>query len=249
MTVLFRLYVVRHGETEWNKTRRIQGQIDVPLNEMGIEQAGLVAKALKDVPFVKAYTSDLQRASKTAEAIIQYHPSVVLERDQAIRERLIAEPAPLSSPRKQHMGELQGELGGWGRKPAPSLETTPALIQRCQAWYSRSIAGYMLSRIKEGLPDRKPQNILVVSHGGWIAVLLSSLTANNVVTCAEGITIGHHLNTGVSIIEYAVEATGKERSLVGHLVQYSDVSHLVHEDMRRQEATADVLVDQGRIPE
>ena len=64
MSAQFRMYFVRHGETEWNRMRRIQGQLDVPLNETGSKQATLVAEALKDIPFARAFSSDLQRASK-----------------------------------------------------------------------------------------------------------------------------------------------------------------------------------------
>ena len=64
MPAQFRVYIVRHGETEWNRIRRIQGQSDVPLNEIGAQQAMLVAEALKDVPFERAFSSDLQRTSK-----------------------------------------------------------------------------------------------------------------------------------------------------------------------------------------
>ena len=63
-SVKFRIYVVRHGETDWNRMRRLQGQSDVSLNETGLEQSVLVGEALKDVPFVRAFSSDLQRALK-----------------------------------------------------------------------------------------------------------------------------------------------------------------------------------------
>jgi len=113
MPAQFRVYIVRHGETEWNRIRRLQGQLDVPLNETGLKQAMLVAEALKDVPFVRAFCSDLQRASKvgslgfadfqvgpihfqTAECILQYHPDTVLQLDELIRERVSNAPSPAS---------------------------------------------------------------------------------------------------------------------------------------------------------
>lgn len=65
-----RLYVIRHGETDWNKERRAQGQTDVPLNEKGIRLAEVTAEALKDVPFDLCLTSPLIRAKKTAEIMI-----------------------------------------------------------------------------------------------------------------------------------------------------------------------------------
>lgn len=63
------VYMVRHGETDWNGAHRMQGRSDIPLNERGREQASCAAKALADVPFDVIYTSPLSRAEKTAEII------------------------------------------------------------------------------------------------------------------------------------------------------------------------------------
>ena len=66
-----RFCLVRHGETNWNAERRFQGHTDVDLNQRGIAQAAQMAKAIKaiDLQFDVLYTSDLQRAAKTANAI------------------------------------------------------------------------------------------------------------------------------------------------------------------------------------
>ena len=63
------IYLIRHGETDWNKTKRLQGVTDIPLNAYGIELAEKTAEGLKDVPFDRIYTSPLIRAKKTAEII------------------------------------------------------------------------------------------------------------------------------------------------------------------------------------
>ena len=65
-----KLYLVRHGETEWTAARRLQGQTDVPLSCKGLRQAQEVAQRLADVDFDCAYASDLSRALDTAKAII-----------------------------------------------------------------------------------------------------------------------------------------------------------------------------------
>lgn len=77
MPAQFRMYIVRHGETEWNRMRKIQGQLDIPLNETGLKQAMLVAEALRDIPFVRAFSSDLQRASKVR--ILTTRPPSLIE--------------------------------------------------------------------------------------------------------------------------------------------------------------------------
>ena len=64
------IYLMRHGETDWNKGRRLQGQSDIPLNEYGIELAVKTAEALTDVPFDMAFCSPLGRAEKTAKIIL-----------------------------------------------------------------------------------------------------------------------------------------------------------------------------------
>lgn len=64
------IYLMRHGETDWNKARRLQGQSDIPLNEYGIELAVKTAEALADVPFDMAFCSPLGRAQETAKIIL-----------------------------------------------------------------------------------------------------------------------------------------------------------------------------------
>lgn len=65
-----KIYMIRHGETDWNKTRRLQGQVDIPLNEFGRKLARETAPALLDVPFDVVYTSPLKRAKETAKIVI-----------------------------------------------------------------------------------------------------------------------------------------------------------------------------------
>ena len=66
VTVVARVYIVRHGETDANREEIIQGQLDTALNAVGIGQARLTADALEDVPFGAAYSSDLQRARRVS---------------------------------------------------------------------------------------------------------------------------------------------------------------------------------------
>lgn len=61
-------YLIRHGETSWNKDNRIQGWTDISLSELGLKQAFVLAQALKDIPIHYVYSSDLMRAHQTAQA-------------------------------------------------------------------------------------------------------------------------------------------------------------------------------------
>lgn len=72
------IYLIRHGETDWNKVKRLQGITDIPLNAYGIELAEKTAEGLKDVPFDRIYTSPLIRAYKTAEIIRRDRPIEII---------------------------------------------------------------------------------------------------------------------------------------------------------------------------
>ena len=88
-----RIIAVRHGETAWNVDTRIQGHLDIALNDTGHWQARQVARALADEPLAAVYTSDLQRAHATAQAIAQ-----------ASGAPLVAEPGL----RERSFGALEG---------------------------------------------------------------------------------------------------------------------------------------------
>ena len=65
------LTIVRHGQTNANKERLMQGWADIPLNEIGIKQAQAAGKALKEIEFHHAMSSDLQRAFKSCQLILE----------------------------------------------------------------------------------------------------------------------------------------------------------------------------------
>jgi len=81
-----RLLLVRHGETEWNRQKRFQGQIDIPLNENGQRQGHQAAELLKTVKIDAAVSSSLSRPKETAEIILQHHPGVTLETTDGLKE-------------------------------------------------------------------------------------------------------------------------------------------------------------------
>ncbi|MBI2954250.1 MAG: alpha-ribazole phosphatase [Chloroflexi bacterium] len=66
-----RFYLVRHGQTEWNKVERFRGRVDIPLNETGAAQARAVAERLAHEKIAAVFSSPLLRALKTAEPIAQ----------------------------------------------------------------------------------------------------------------------------------------------------------------------------------
>ena len=157
-----RFCLVRHGETDWNVERRLQGHTDIDLNGRGVAQAEQMARALQKInlQFDVLYTSDLQRAAKTAREI----------------ERLFNVTAVVCSAlRERHLGALQGLT----MSDAPKIES--------ELWRSHidrnlneelrggeSIIQFS-SRIKEALDQIRQQHIgktiLIVSHGGALDMM------------------------------------------------------------------------------
>ena len=78
--------LVRHGETAWNAERRLQGHLDIALNTEGTRQADAVARALAGTHIDAVISSDLQRASQTAQAIAASH-TLPVQVERALRER------------------------------------------------------------------------------------------------------------------------------------------------------------------
>lgn len=83
------ILIIRHGQTAWNKKKRLQGHSDIPLNEEGRLQALTLAKTLQIEPLDVIFSSDLQRARQTANEIARYH-QLTVHTDQALRERAMA---------------------------------------------------------------------------------------------------------------------------------------------------------------
>lgn len=80
-----KIYLIRHGQTDWNKIKRLQGSVDISLNEDGRELARLTAKGLADVNFDVIYTSPLDRAKETA-LIIKGSRDIPVIEDNRIKE-------------------------------------------------------------------------------------------------------------------------------------------------------------------
>lgn len=80
-----KIYLIRHGETDWNKMRKLQGQVDIPLNEFGRHLAIETEPALRNVPFDIAFTSPLKRAKETAMLVLGNRNIPIIE-DERIME-------------------------------------------------------------------------------------------------------------------------------------------------------------------
>lgn len=150
-----RLTLVRHGETAWNMDRRIQGQLDLPLNKTGLQQAAAAAGRFRPGMIDVLYTSDLVRAVSTAEPIGRA-AGVLVQPDVRWRER--------------HFGEFQG----WRYQQI--ADEQPAVFERLDARDpEQDLEGgeslnQLMARVRAGLDElvlRHPgQRVVIVSHGG-----------------------------------------------------------------------------------
>ena len=147
-------YLVRHGETDWNKQGRLQGWSDIPLNDTGREQARELGARIADIPFDAVYASDLSRAADTARIAVESR-DLDVHTDPDLRER--------------HFGTWEGMSDAEIRKrhsPEPG-----------QAWgddESKDEARKRCTRAVSRIASRHPGGaILLVTHGGTIRLLLA----------------------------------------------------------------------------
>jgi len=154
------LTIVRHGQTNANKERVIQGWTDPPLNATGLKQAHAAGKALKELEFHQAFSSDLQRANKTCQLILEENQASDIfaeniKKDKLLRERNFGiyegESYALASEFKEKHGEDFAPENG---------ESGPEVENRASE-FLKSLG--KLSDIDENI-----KSILLVSHGGFI---------------------------------------------------------------------------------
>lgn len=132
-----RLLFVRHGETEWNRQSRFQGQIDVPLNDSGRAQSQKAAEFLKNVQIDFAVSSPMLRPKETAEIILQHHPSVELQFHDGLRE--ISHGLWEGKYESEIEREFPGLLHQW--KQSPETVQMPEGENLQQVW-ERAIAAW-----------------------------------------------------------------------------------------------------------
>ncbi|XP_030975491.1 phosphoglycerate mutase-like protein 4 [Quercus lobata] len=198
------IIVVRHGETEWNHDGRIQGHLDVELNEAGRQQAAAVADRLSKEPNISAvYSSDLKRAFETAQIIATSCGGLEVSKEPDLRER--------------HLGDLQGLV---------LREAAKVSTKAYQAFLSHSTdqeipgGGESLDQLYERCTSslerigrkHKGERVVVVTHGGVIRTFYKR-------ACPNGRAGGKVLNTSINIFHLS---DGDEWTIKS----WGDVSHL-----------------------
>ncbi len=165
------LYIVRHGETEWNKRRKVQGHADIPLNEYGKYLAEETAKGLKNIRFDCAYTSPLKRAKQTAQIILGEQAAPLYE-DNRIKEMGFGEYEGMccaGEDKDEKSGEFQKFFNDTAHFiPAKNAETIMQVNKR-----TRNFLIEMCTR-----KDLEGKNILVSTHGAAMTSLLNHIRNN-----------------------------------------------------------------------
>ena len=157
-----RIYLLRHGTTDWNKAGKVPGIVPgIPLNQEGFERCERVALRLSQVPFKKILSSPLERATQTADIINRYH-----HLDIEIDKRLI-----------------DWDLGPWTGQPHQEISTQDA--ENYKIWKEqpenlalegqerlKGIADRMVSVVDGLKKQRDIGSVLLVSHRDPLAALM-----------------------------------------------------------------------------
>ncbi|KRC62717.1 hypothetical protein ASE14_02530 [Agromyces sp. Root81] len=148
--------LVRHGETDWNRERRIQGTTDIPLNDTGRAQAAQTAERLASEPWNAVYGTPLSRAAETAQIIA--------------RSLELPEPPLVAGLAERSHGVLEG-LDHAGRAALEAQAATIEGLEPRSTVIERSTAA--LAEIAAAHPGG---SVVVVSHGGVIHSLMLHLS-------------------------------------------------------------------------
>ena len=160
------LYLVRHGETEWNKNGLVMGQSDSALTTEGVRQAEITAEELKEVHFDAIFSSDLSRAERTAQ-IIKLERRLAVETSKALRERTY--------------GHYEGTLGeDYGKKFRHLFDKLKQMSEKEQKEFKfdndiesdNEVIGRFITQLREISVAYPGKTVLIVTHGGCIRTFL-----------------------------------------------------------------------------
>ena len=186
-----KLYFIRHGETDWNIVKRLQGATDIPLNENGEAIAIETGQGMKDIHFDMIFTSPLKRAYRTAE-LVRGDREIPLYIDERLREICFGDYEGLIS-KSEGYSIPDPDFKFFFLKPEcyqtpPNAESLDSLLNR---------TGEFLEELKTR-EDLKDKTILISTHGAAVRALL-----NNIEKCdiAHFWGKGVHKNCGVSYAE------------------------------------------------
>ena len=207
-----RILAIRHGETAWNVDTRIQGQLNIGLNNTGLWQAQQVGKALAEEPIAAIYSSDLDRAFTTAMSIAQVNRSLISASQQTSKVQ------PHTDLRERHFGHFEGMTWAEIEKQWP----TDAKLWRSRDPHWAPQGGESLVVLNERIAQcvhaiasqHLGEQIVLVAHGGVLDVLYRLATGQD----TQAPRTWHLGNAAINRLLWTPEGL----SLVG----WGDVAHL-----------------------
>ena len=157
-----KLFLVRHGQTDWNVLKKKQGRTDVPLNETGREQARELRDKIKDLEFDVCIASPLSRAYETAKIITGGEREILT--DERLVERCFGE---FEGMKNEDFDRLNSGVDVWDRKKNFSergMESAREILARAKG-------------VVEDLKQKYPEDcrILVVAHGSFLKAMYFEL--------------------------------------------------------------------------
>ncbi len=163
------MYLIRHGETEWNRDRIVMGHMDAPLTDTGIKQAEELAAVLRPVAFDAVYSSDSVRTLRTVEVLIKDR-NLVIQKSAQLRERHFSrfEGVPVDTFVEQNKEAFAArdalpEVERWGFEVGGCVESDASLV------------GRVISTLQNIASTHVGKTLLVGTHGGPIRFLLIKL--------------------------------------------------------------------------
>jgi len=179
------LTLVRHGETDWNRDRRIQGSTDIPLNETGRAQArdaALMLRAQLDLPAAAVapvvVSSDLSRARETAQIIADELELPAPRAYADLRERAYGDAEGVDA------AEFISRWGDWHTAEVPGAEPWPHLRERGL----RALAAVVRDARRATAPAAA--SVVVVTHGALIRELIRHATGGELPPTGERLANG-----------------------------------------------------------
>ena len=209
--------LIRHGETDWNRQLRFQGQLDVPLNAMGVEQARRVGERLTHEFADHLIASDLLRTQQTAAPISRFRPvqsALVAQLNAGLREQSFGKLEGMSVP------EIQASLPDvWTRWIEFDADYTVEGGETARQFHARVMQA--MSTLAQTHPGK---TLVVVTHGGVLDMIYRSAQAQ----ILSGPRVAEIPNGGINRVR-SVERKG---SLNFDIIDWADTRHL--DDMAAQ---------------
>ena len=155
------IILIRHGETEWNSQKRMQGHSNSDLSSVGQAQIQALGQWMKNVPFDLIYSSDSPRAKQTAESITQFSGHE-LQFDQRLREK--------------NLGVFEGLTSEEARERHPEVfrlfKTAGSKYVIDEGESTQQLQDRALEIVNEIRIKHPEERVLLVTHGGFIRVVM-----------------------------------------------------------------------------